>query len=35
MPITGISNYIHYEVYKVWDDYTYPIQNFNGATVEV
>ena len=27
-----ISNYIHY---NVWDEITYPILNFNGATVEV
>ena len=29
---SSIENYIHY---KVWDDITYPIPNFNGATVEV
>ena len=28
----GISNYIHY---KVWDEITYALLNFNGATVEV
>ena len=27
-----ISNYIHY---KVWDEITYPFQNFNGCIVEV
>ena len=27
-----ISNYIHY---NVWDEITYPFQNFNGCTVEV
>ena len=27
-----ISNYIHY---TVWDEITYPILNFNGATVDV
>ena len=27
-----IINYIHY---KVWDGITYPLPNFNGATVEV
>ena len=26
------SNYIHY---KMWDAITYPLLNFNGATVEV
>ena len=25
-------NHIHY---KVWDEITYPLLNFNGATVEV
>ena len=27
-----ISNYTHY---KVWREITYPVLNFNGATVEV
>ena len=27
-----INNHIRYEV---WDEITYPFQNFNGATVEV
>ena len=27
-----ISNYIYYEK---WDEITYPLLNFNGATVEV
>ena len=27
-----MSNYIHY---LVWDEITYPLLNFNGATVEV
>ena len=32
-----IDNFIpHFVVhYKVWDDFTYPFANFNGATVEV
>ena len=29
---TWISNKIHH---KVWDKITYPLLNFNGATVEV
>ena len=27
-----INNYIHY---KVWDEITYPLPNFNGCTVEL
>ena len=31
-PFYRISNYIHY---KVWDEITYPLPIFNGATVEI
>ena len=31
-PFTSVNKYIHY---KVWDEITYPFQNFNGCTVEV
>ena len=27
-----MSNYIHY---KVWDEITYPLPNFNGATISL
>ena len=30
--MSWISNYIHH---KVWDEFTYPLSNFNGAAVEV
>ena len=29
---TWISNYIHY---KMWNEITYPLPNFNGCTIEV